>query len=231
MDVRSEKTQVATQTKPRACASLPRGSGLPAWRRKLPDSSSLGKTHVNGSTQRRRGGGESARRSQKPSLGPLGSPPGPQTLRKRREGSVPRTRPSRSAGSEPRLPPRTMAVQLPPALRPAPPPPPVPVTPRDGRVGVAGSPLPASGSRHCASGTQRLAGRRQAGKERGRVPLRPSQRPHRTPRPPRGVAPHCAPLRRTPRWPREQSPGHGIGGPGAGGVGMTSVSRALVRGR
>lgn len=120
MDVRSEKTRVATQTKPRACASLPRGSGLPAWRRKLPDSSSLGKTHVNGSTQRRRGGGESSRRSQKPSLGPLGSPPGPQTLRKRREGSVPRTRPSRSAGSEPRLPPRTRAVQLPPALRPAP---------------------------------------------------------------------------------------------------------------
>lgn len=121
MDVRSEKTQVATQTKPRACASLPRGSGLPAWRRKLPDSSSLGKTHVNGSTQRRRGGGESSRRSQKPSLGPLGSPAGPQTLRKRREGSVPRTRtrPSRSAGSEPRLPPRTRAVQLPPALRPS----------------------------------------------------------------------------------------------------------------
>lgn len=227
MDVRSEKTRVATQTKPRACASLPRGSGLPAWRRKLPDSSSLGKTHVNGSTQRRRGGGESSRRSQKPSLGP---PNAPEETRRERPThtslTVRRLRASAPAQDDGRA-----AAPRSPPVRPAPPPPPVPVTPRDGRVGVAGSPLPAFGSRHCASGTQRLAGCHQAGKERGRVPLRPSRRPHRTPRPPRGVAPHCAPLRRTPRWPREQSPGHGIGGPGAGGVGMTSVSRALVRGR
>lgn len=105
MDVRSEKTQVATQTKPRACASLPRGSGLPAWRRKLPDSSSLGKTHVNGSTQRRRGGGESSRRSQKPSLGPLGSPWAPKRSGRDEKGAshahVPHGPQAQSLGSRP----------------------------------------------------------------------------------------------------------------------------------
>lgn len=100
MDVRSEKTRVATQTKPRACASLPRGSGLPAWRRKLPDSSSLGKTHVNGSTQRRRGGGSQA-------SAPSGPPRAPRRSGRDEKGAshahahVPHGPQAQSLGSRP----------------------------------------------------------------------------------------------------------------------------------